>query len=233
MARQYINIKNIASRLMRHPLLTDVTFESMVIDTIDFMRIVGVPDMFIDKVDYIEIKNYRGKLPCDFSEENHVKYNEKGVRYSTDNFHQEYELQKDNPQFKSPLSDVTFRIQNNFIYTSIKEGILTLSYKAIATDEDGYPLIPDNSNFLRALESYIKKQHFSILFDLGKITQAVYHKTEQEYAWNVGSCSTDMKRLTIPQAESFYNSFNTLIVRAEEYKYGFANLGTKEKIRRY
>lgn len=56
----------------------------------------------------------------------------------------------------------------------MKDGEIEIAYRAIAVDEDGYPLIPDRSPFTRALELYIKKQCFTILFDLGKINQAVY-----------------------------------------------------------
>jgi hypothetical protein len=53
--------------------------------------------------------------------------------------------------------DLTYKIQGNFIYTSFEEGEIEVSYQAIATDEQGFPLIPDNSSFTRALELYIKK----------------------------------------------------------------------------
>jgi hypothetical protein len=36
-------------------------------------------------------------------------------------------------------------------------------------------MIPDKSAFTRALELYIKKQCFTILFDLGRINQAAYN----------------------------------------------------------
>jgi len=59
------------------------------------------------------------------------------------------------------------------IYTTVKEGTIELSYKAISTDTNGYPLLPDNSSFSRALELFVKKSWFTILFDLGKISSAV------------------------------------------------------------
>jgi hypothetical protein len=40
-------------------------------------------------------------------------------------------------------------------------------------DDEGYPLLPDEPTFLRALELYIKKQWFTILFDMNKISPAV------------------------------------------------------------
>ena len=68
MAEQYNNIRIILDRIMRHPLLQDISFETVVDYTVDFLRIVGVPRMFTNKVKVIEISNYRGALPCDWYE---------------------------------------------------------------------------------------------------------------------------------------------------------------------
>jgi hypothetical protein len=88
-------------------------------------------------------------------------------------------------------------------------------------------MIPDNSNFTRAIEAYIKVQHFSILFDLGKITQPVLFKAQQDYSWAVGAVETDMRRLDLSKAESFFNSFRTLVIRANEFNNNWINDGGK------
>ena len=81
---------------------------------------------------------------------------------------------------KHESPDYTYKIQGSVIYTSLKEGTIEISYRAIlslwafAVDDEGSPLIPEKSSFTRALELYIKNQCFTILFDLGKINQAVY-----------------------------------------------------------
>lgn len=145
-----------------------------------------MPPMFIEKTAELEIENYRATLPCDFHEmiqvrTNHEKcgYHIGGVfRYSTDNFHMS------DVAHESP--DLTYKIQGTVIYTSIKEGTIEIAYRSIAVDDEGYPLVPDKSPFTRALELYIKKQCFTILFDLGKINQAVLTNVQQEYSFAVG-----------------------------------------------
>ena len=78
--------------------------------------------------------------------------------------------------------ELTFKTQNTIIYTSIKEGKIKISYKAIPVDEDGFPLLIDNPTYLKALELYIKKEAFTILFDTGKIQAGVMNKAESDYA---------------------------------------------------
>lgn len=226
----YISIRTILDSLLHHPLLQDLTLERAVAYTVDFIRIIGMPTIFQEKTQEVEIENYRGSLPCDFHEMIQVRTNfEKcghyvgGVfRYSTDNFHMSDKIHES--------SDLTYKIQGRVIYTSIKEGTIEIAYRAIAVDDEGYPLVPDKSSFSRALELYIKKQYFTILFDLGKISQAVLANTQQEYAWAVGQAQSDLIRPSLDQLESFTNSWNTLIQRTNSHSNGFRYNSVKEKI---
>ena len=187
MAESYTNIRLILDKIMRHPLMQDISLETAVDYVVDFLRIVGVPSMFMEKTEIVEVKKYRAMLPCDYYQMIQVrKEGGPAFRYSSDSFHMS-ECKDSNGR---DLADLTYKIQGNIIYTSIEEGEIELSYEAIATDSEGYPLLPDNSSFTRALELYIKKQWFTILFDLGKINPAVLQNVQQEYAWAVGDCQT-------------------------------------------
>lgn len=220
MAEQYINIKVVLDRILRHPLMQDLSLETAVDYTIDFMRIVGMPRMFTEKVVRITIDKYRALLPCDYYQTIQIRIpGGHALVYSTDSFHMS---NKGNPS--------TYKIQGNIIYTSIESGELELAYLAISTDEDGYPLLPDNSSFTRALELYIKKQWFTILFDLGKITSAVLQNTQQEYAWAVGDCQSEFNRMSIDQMEAFSNSWRTMILRDHQHSSGFIGDSSRQTL---
>lgn len=222
MSAQYINIRKILDSIMRHPLLQDITLETAVDYTIDFMRIVGASEMFIEKTNIIEITKYRGALPVDFHQMIQVRDTKNGKPtfiYSGDSFHMSDD--------KGTLVNLTYKLQGNIIYTSIEEGEIEIAYYAINVDDCGYPLLPDNSSFTRALESYIKKQWFTILFDLGKISPAVLQNTQQEYAFNVGQCQNDMIRPSIDQMESICKTWRNLLVLPNEHSTGFKNLEVK------
>lgn len=222
MAEQYLNIKNILDKLLRHPLLQDLSLETAVDYSVDFMRIVGVPRMFTEKVVEIETNAYRAKLPCDYYQIIQVRpVGGAALTYSTDSFF---------TGGKSAYSN-TYKIQGNIIYTSLENSKLELSYLAIETDDDGYPLLPDNSSFTRALQAYIKKEWFTVLFDLGKITPAVLQNTQQEYAWAVGDCQSEFNRLSIDQMEALSNSWRTLILRDSQHSSGFANNGNRQLLK--
>lgn len=220
MAEQYINIKVILDKILRHPLMQDLSLETAVDYTIDFMRIVGMPRMFTEKVIRITVDKYRALLPCDYYQTIQVRIpGGHALVYSTDSFH-----------MSNKGNSSTYKIQGNIIYTSIESGELELAYLAVSTDEDGYPLLPDNSSFTRALELYIKKQWFTILFDLGKITPAVLQNTQQEYAWAVGDCQSEFNRMSIDQMEAFSNSWRTMILRDHQHSSGFIGNGSRQTL---
>lgn len=230
---EFININTIMDRLTRHPLLEDISFEHVVDYTVDFIRIVGTPPSFYEKTATICIHKYRGELPCDFYEMIQVRLAPKKgqpselspvFRYSTDSFHM-------SPN-KAKVTDLTYKIQGRCIFTApLEEGPIEIAYRAIPVDEDGYPLLPDNSVFLRALEFYIKKQWFTIQFDLGKLTPQVMQKADQDYAWAVGQAQNDLIRPTVDQMESISALWNTLIDRGQEHRKSFLHLGSREHFR--
>lgn len=227
---KYISLKVVMDNIMDHPMLKDISFERVINYTQSFMRIVGCPRMFEEKTALVDIEDWRGALPCDFNDIIQVRTysscdrkNYGVFRHTTDNFHM-----SDN---KQDSFDLTYKIQGNVIFTSIKEGTIEIAYNAFAVDSDGYPMIPDNSSFINALELYIKKKHFNVLFDTGKINQAVWNQVCQDYAWSVGQAQSDLVRPTIDQMQAITNSFNTLVQRVGEHRSGFVNHGSAEMIK--
>lgn len=225
---KYISIKVILDNILDHPLLKDVSLERAVNHTINFIRIVGCPRIYTEKTKIITIENYRGLMPCDFDEVIQVRMksgdeiSHRVFRHATDSFHMSEA--KDMPE------ELTYKIQGNVIFTSLKDGSIEISYRAIHIDSEGYPLIPDNSSFTRALELYIKKQYFTILFDLGKITPAVYNNVLQEYAWAVGQAQSDLVRPTIDEMQSITNMWNKLLPDNKSHNSGFNYSGSNYNI---
>lgn len=221
----FINIRIIADRLTRNPLMVDLTLEAIIQYTADFIGIVGFPAIYYDKVESVEIKNYRAVLPCDLIAIRQVRDSKNNIslRATTDTFHLIHDEKK--PIMRQ---EGTFKTQGNIIYTSFKEGKIDIAYRAIPVDKEGYPLIPDNSTFLKALELYIKLEWFSILFDMNKISPAVLQKTQQDYAWRVGQLNTEFTLPSVSEMESISNILNQLIPRTNEFRKGFKPLGDRE-----
>lgn len=226
----FVNIRVVLDRLLRHPLLTDLNLETAIQYTLDFISAMGLPNVYVDKVETIDIKEYRGELPCDLISINQVRLHKNGMalRAMTDNFNA-YPTHDHNRDCSR--GEPSFKTQGRVIFTSIREEKIDISYKAIMLDDEGLPLIPDNSIFLKALELYIKKEWFTILFDMGKISPAVLNNTQQEYAFKAGQCNNEFVIPSVSEMESITNVLNQLVPRVTAFRNGFKNLGDKEYIR--
>lgn len=223
-----INIREILSRIMRHPLMIDITMEATIQYTLDFIGIVGLPNLYLDKIEELDIHQFRSKLPCDLIAIRQVKdvKNNISLRATTDTFHLIHDEKK--PIMRQ---EGTFKTQGNIIYTSFKEGKIAIAYRAIPVDEEGLPMIPDNSIFLKALELYIKKEWFTIQFDMGKIAPAVLQNVQQDYAWKVGQLNTEFTLPSVSEMEAISNMMSQLLPRTNEFRKGFKPLGNREYIK--
>ena len=120
MAETYTNIRLILDKLLRNPLMADVSFETAVDYTIELIRLIGMPNVFIEKVVGLEVKDYRAALPCDFSEVIQIRTDDsvhRTLRYSTDSFHC---VAEESRPYQN--EDPTYKIQGGIIYTSFSSG---------------------------------------------------------------------------------------------------------------
>ena len=215
----YISIRQILDDLLADDMMKGLSLERAVNYAVEFIRVVGMPKAFEEKVEEIEIENYRGVLPCDFFEEIQVK----GVKgpeyiYMETAFHRKLAF--------------TYKIQGNVIITSAKDSPIKLAYRAIKVDDDGFPLIPDNGTFARALELYIQKRYFTILFNSSKIPYNVLQNVQQEYAFYVGQAQSDLVRPSVDQMQSITNMWTSLLQRDHKHADGFASVNMPE-LRKY
>lgn len=227
----YINIREALSRILRHPLLQDMTLEQAVQYTIDFIGIFGLPKLYQDKEEVLHIEDFRAKLPCDLISINQIKECKTGVclRSMTDNFMPREHYDRSAGYRMS--QELSFKTQGQILYVSFKIGDVLLSYKAIPVDKEGFPLLINNPVFLKALETYIKKEAFTILFDMGKIAPVVLQNTQQQYAWLAGQLQSEFTIPSISEMESIKRSWCTLLQRTSEFNNGFKNNGDQEYIR--
>ena len=215
----YISIRQVLDDLLADDMMKGLSLERAVNYAVEFIKVVGMPRAFEEKVANIDIKNYRGQLPCDFFQEIQVK-NPRGVEY----------ISMETP-FHSKLA-FTYKIQGDVIITSTKDVDLCMAYRAIKVDDEGYPLIPDNGSFARALETYIQKRYFTILFNNGKLALPILQNVQNEYSFYVGQAQSDLIRPSVDQMQSITNMWTSLLIRPHKHADGFASVNMPE-VRRY
>lgn len=248
---QYTNIRRVLDDITEHPLLRDVTLEQVVRHTVRFISLHGYPSLYQDKIATVDIKDFRGLLPCDLVSVIQVKDLDSCIclRSMTDTFtpglRQKPMMEKPHkdllnniqgeyiPPRKESMEELTFKTQGRIIFTSFPEGRVEIAYKAIPVDEDGFPLLIDNETYLNALEAYIKKQVFTVKFDIGKIQSGVLSNAQSEYSWAAHLLQSEMTTPSLDEMESMTRYLNTMIKPTREFDSGFKSLGNREYIRRH
>lgn len=240
---------------MEHPLLRDVTLEQAVRYTLRFIRLHGYPKMYKDKIEDVEIHEFRGLLPCDLISIIQVKDRKTGIclRSMTDNFTKGLEPKPQMPpkpkdllnNIKKPIDheyippqhkyreEPSFKTQGRVIFTSFPEGCVEIAYKSIPVDDDGFPLLIDNENYLAALEAFIKLQVFTIKFDTGKIAANVLQNAQTDYAWRAAELGQEFNTPSVSEMESITRMINTNLLSMRHFDNGFTDLGNREYMRRH
>ena len=246
---QYTNIQRVLESLLDHPMLADLTLEQVVRHTVRFISKHGYNKLYQDKVADIEIHDYRGLLPCDVISIVQVKDTKSDIclRSMTDTFgthipqggdcvdpmnnmrpHMPYI-----PPRREQFGDWTFKTQGRVLYTSIPEGLVSVAYKAIPVDDDGFPMVIDNEVYLDALEAYIKKQVFTIKFDQQKIPSGVLQNAQQDYAVASKLLLSEFSTPSVSEMETLANIFNTMLPSMHTFRQGFKYNGTKEYLKKH
>jgi len=237
MATRVTSIKIILDKILRNPIFTGLDYETVVDYYIDFVGIVGVPDLFEEKYAELTTSNYRAELPVDFVEPIQILIAGVPARHATDTLHKFYRDTETVPNDVNTnltgkfnrTGDFTYSIQGGYIYTSVRDTPISLIYNAIPI-LDGVPAIPDDPTFMRAFRLYVEVEYAKILYMNKKIEAGMLERLEQDYCFAVGAYETSSRRLDLGKAEAFFNMFSTLLVRNEEFSNRFRNTGSKEII---
>lgn len=299
-----MNGKFISSQRIVDKLYMDFPFFDTTMNFGTIMEWIGdaltelkVPCWYTDKItdgnkqlnhqDYIEIKDYRGKLPCDLylirqcaavmkhegkcagrqsfidqygciipvsgiayvdldgngtvttdcgglipsmitsqcNVEDHCYYIP--MRWSTNTFHKAYHA--NNIDF-CMCSDVTYTVNNNYIFTSFKEGKVAMSYLAVPTDENNLPLIPDSQSVIAYVTWYVALKYAFQMYMTDKYTEAKYNEFKG-YAqlYYMKSKNEGKMPKSLDEWESYKNLRMRRIPKLNDHKDFFRNLQREQQ----
>jgi len=125
----------------------------------------------------------------------------------------------------------TYIIDADYIKTSFQSGKICLSYKAIPTDEDCFPLVPDDISYREAMFWYVYKKLLMLnpKFKNNGITYQFAEERWQNYCTQARNAANYPD---IDRYESFMNQWVRLIPNMNRHDDGFESLNTRENINR-
>jgi hypothetical protein len=243
---RYVTVENIIEKAYRDSGSSDpMDIDDMVNWAGECIELIGAPYHLINRVCVTEVKAYRACIPIDLHYIETVHGSSKDVkadcsleqeakctifypmRYSTDSFHHWYCQKSDD---RNCNSDLTYTVNDNFINTSFKNGLIKISYQAIPIDnKTGYPLIPDDIKFREAVSWYIRWKLAFISIGQGKIAPYLFEKIEQEKCWYMGAAQTRANMPSIDMLESIKNNWIRLIPKINQHADAFREAGHREE----
>jgi hypothetical protein len=127
-------------------------------------------------------------------------------------------------------NEYKYIITSNYIKTNIRNGYIMLAYQAIPTDSNGYPMIPDDVDFLEALYWYITMKLLYPEWKMGRVRDEVYYDARRSWNFTCKKAYGNAMMPNVDQLESIKNQWLRLVPELDEHAGGFATLGERQVI---
>lgn len=135
---------------------------------------------------------------------------------------------RDNPNISS--DQYVYYINNSYIKVNFKNGYLKMAYQAMPVDEEGYPMIPDNKDFVEACYWYINMKIKYPQWAEGRIRDQVYFDAENKWLHFMNKAYGAAIMPNADKYESLVNTWNKLYPDLNEFNSDFLNTGAKQII---
>ncbi len=212
-----VPLTELASRLTRHPLMQDMDMDTVIQYTVDFIRLIGHPNLYHSDVLEIGYTDYMCLLPEDCMEIITIVDKERNVPYVPST-----------SLSNSPASAETtyvYKNQGRRLVLSKKEGTIKIAYRRIYTDESsGDLMLPDVTPFIQGLEAYIKLKYFEVLYEIGKLRGDILQNAQQQYAFKVGQATNAFMIPDVQEMENITRMWNSMLTDNKAYHKHFDQL---------
>jgi hypothetical protein len=201
MNNEFISIKRVVERLLsNHPFADyEVNWSDVAETTGQILKLYGIPQYYITKHANITIEDGRGELPTGYLYFDSFEHKCIPLVYTGDPMFKKLHTENccniitpgnangQSDTFKGippvlSINKETYTINDHYIFTSFTEGTVQCAYEAIPTDEEGYPMIPNNEQFLRALEWELAGKIAYKLYISDKLSNDKYKEIQRNRA---------------------------------------------------
>ena len=244
MIYNYINIREVIEGLYRD---YDHQEELDIWDLVEWcgeaLDLIGAHQQYINIVEDWQVCDYRYPLPCNIISLQQISYKGLPLKYAASIFGPANRegsntniLNGENVEannFPQAITDETvldhrYYINDAFLVASFKEGCLTVSYTGTKVDEDGFPMIPDEVTYKKAIKSYCQMMLDRREWRRQRLSEAVYRDSQRDWEWYVRTARGKAQMPNIDKMESIKNQWVRLKPNQNSYNNFFSDLNTPE-----
>lgn len=229
MVYKYVSIKFVISKVYRDlQLESDESWINMIEWAAEALEFIGAGNQYTDIIKTIHVNKHRAELPCGFkyllgiSHCGQEMYKLQGL-YDTRSCEDENTHNK-RIQLRSH-TELGFTINEGFINTNFDKGDITISYRGIYLDEEGFPMIPDMIEFKEALYRYILTKLYYPQAISGKIPMSIYKDMQQEWFAYAKQAAAKALMPDLPTIENITAEWMQLVPQIARQRNSFRELG--------
>jgi hypothetical protein len=236
MINKFVSINSILAKLYRDLDINTEISEASVVEWIaEGLSIIGSYNQFEEISECITITNGKVLLPCGFEKLVDISYNNIPLYWSSNQNKSNYQCDNCTIPVCSGSCNYTFYINSSYLITNIEnhddlEANLCIVYLGIPVDESGYPLVPDDVYYSKALSAYVTMMLDRQEWRKGKLADKIKLDSEFEWGFYVNSARASANMPNKAVMENLKNLMTRLASRGHLYKTGFKNLSKPENL---
>lgn len=181
----------------------------------------------------LTVNGGRAELPCDFYSLNALLYNGYPVQPTTSIFKGKFEFEdSDVVTTLQAAAGLTHDLEFPYVRINVADGSkIYISYEAILTDEDGFPLIPDDISFIEALTKYcLMKMALPAFFRREQGAESLYFALKSEWKEYCRQARGVANMPSIQDLEIIKSITMRLIPQVNQHNALFSELGIPESL---
>ena len=126
--------------------------------------------------------------------------------------------------------EITCVVNGPYVDFGISNGYLLVAYKALPTDSDGFPLVPDNEIVKEAVYWYINMKQTYPAWRNGQVRDAIYHHAEERWGSFRKNAYGTMMMPSPAEWKTINNIWTRLIPNLNQDTTFFKYIGKMQKV---
>jgi len=229
MITKFKSMKSIIAGLYRDLGINTEINEADVAEWIgEALNLIGSYSQMEEVSTILTVSNYRVELPCSFVYLKDITHNGRPLSWSSKSAANNYNCPDCNT-IPSCCTEYNFYIHDGCLNTSLEKGDLCMVYLGVPVDDEGFPLVPDDVYFDKALKAYVTYMLDRIQFRRGSVPEVIYKESKQDWLFYVNSARGSAYMPDSAKMEKLKNVWVRLIPKQNEYQNSFRNLESRER----
>lgn len=130
----------------------------------------------------------------------------------------------------NPSMGLQYSVKPGWIMCNMPDGYLKLSYSAIPTDEDGYPLVPDLTSYKEAIYWYVTMKMKYPEYLNGKMNREIFYDIKRSWNFYRNQAYAEALMPNEDGLESIKNDWNKLVPEFNDHNSFYSHTGERQII---